>query len=313
MLVIFGPTASGKSDLALRVAEATRARGGPGGELISADALQVYRGMDIGTAKPGPAERARAPHHLVDLADPHAGEAFTVDDWLGAARGAIEEVRGRGGLPIVVGGTSLYIQSLLYGLFEGPAAHEGLRAELAALDPAALRRELVRVDPAAAARIHAGDTRRAVRAVEVFRLTGTPISTHQRQWAARGPRADARLVVLTWPVEELNRRINARVKAMMEAGLLGEVRALAARGPLNRQAREGLGYKQLLEHLDDPRRRPLDEAVERIKIETRRFAKNQRTWIKRIGATPSAARLDAWSANPLDAMERALGLLTPRN
>lgn len=284
-VILYGPTASGKSDLAVRLALHMREAHGRDAEIITADALQVYRGMDIGTAKPSIDERRAAPNHLIDIADPHDDAPFTVDDWLRAAEAKIDAVRERGALPIVVGGTSLYVQSLLYGLFDGPPANAEVRAELGGMEPEALRAELVRVDPAAAQRIHPSDTRRTVRAIEVFRLTGKPISVLQRQWQARPPRADARLFILNWPVEELNRRINARVKAMMSAGLLEEVRHLLVRGPLNRQAREALGYKQMLEHLADPRSVTLEDAVERIKIETRRFAKNQRTWMKRIGAT----------------------------
>ncbi len=285
VIVVYGPTASGKSAASLALAGEI-ARRGRRAEIITADAFQVYRGMDIGTAKPAPGERGGVPHHLIDIADPHAPEPFTVDDWLGRAGACVGEVRSRGATPIVVGGTSLYVQAFMFGLFEGPAADPALRAELAGLSPDQLRAELERVDPAAAQRIHPSDTRRTTRAIEVFRLMGTPISTLQTQWEARSPRSDARLVILSWPVEDLNRRINARVRSMMEAGLLNEVRGLLARGPLNRQAGEALGYKQLIAHLNDPRRMPLDEAVERIKIETRRFAKNQRTWIRRM--TPFA-------------------------
>jgi tRNA dimethylallyltransferase len=154
------------------------------------------------------------------------------------------------------------------------------------MDPAARRAELERLDPAAAARIHANDARRTVRALEVHRLTGKPISALQEQWDAGRARPDCTLVVLNWPTDELNRRINARVRAMMDAGLLEETRALHSAGRLGPQAREALGYKQLLEHLEG--RTTLDEAVERIKIETRRFAKNQRTWLRRLQAAPPA-------------------------
>lgn len=287
--VIYGPTASGKSDLAVRVARLLIGRG-LHAEVLAADAFQIYRGMDIGTAKPTPPERGGIVHRLIDLADPHAATPFTVEDWLVHAEAAIAEVRARGGVPVVVGGTSLYVQSLLRGLFQGPLADAALRAELHAADPAALRAELGRVDPAAADRIHPGDLRRTVRAIEVFRLTGRPISEHQQQWEGQPPRPDARLVILHWEKEAINRRINARVKAMMAAGLLDELRTLRAAGPLGPQAREALGYKQLAYHLE--KGIPLLEAVEQIKVETRRFAKNQRTWLRRLGQVPGRLLLE---------------------
>ncbi len=306
--ILYGPTASGKSALALALHEAFTRRG-IASELITADAFQVYRAMDIGTAKPSPSERARVPHHLIDIADPHAPDPFTLEQWLALANAKIDELRSRNVLPIVVGGTSLYIQSLLHGVFEGPPANPALRAELNALTPETLHAQLQKIDPDAAARLHPQDTRRVIRAIEVFTLTGTPISTLQSQWSDTPPRADARLFILSWPVEQLNPRINARVRAMMAAGLLDEVRTLIAHGPLNRQAREALGYKQLLEHIDNPRKVTLDDATERIKIETRRFAKNQRTWMKRLSATKNATTLDASTLDTAALVERVTEIL----
>lgn len=293
-LIIYGPTASGKSALAVALAQRLD------GEIVTVDSLQVYRGMDIGTAKPTLAERAGVPHHLIDIADPHAPEPFTVEHWLAAANRAMADIRSRGNRPILVGGTSLYVQSLMYGLFEGPAANEEIRRELDQLSDEALAGVLKETDPKAAARIHPSDRRRSIRAIEVFRLTGTTISDLQTQWSGKPAREDLKLVVLMRETEELNRRINARVKAMMSDGLLEEVRGLVEHGPLNRQACEGLGYKQLLAHLANPRRLSLDDAVEKIKIETRRFGKNQRTWMKRIaGLGASHARVvDATGKEP---------------
>ncbi len=283
--VIIGPTAGGKSDLAVDVALALVSAGTPA-EVVTADAFQVYRGMDIGTAKPTIDERRGIPHHLIDIVEPT--EPFTVSDWLTAANTAIDEIRARGVMPIVVGGTHLYIKALLDGLFEGPDPDPALRHELRATPLAARRAELERVDPVAAARIHPNDERRTLRALEVFRQTGTPISQHQQQWD-KATRTDCTVIGLDWPSELLNPRINARVKGMMERGLLDETRGLLPR--LGAQAREALGYKQLIEHIDG--RCPLDEAVERIKIETRRFAKNQRTWLRRLRSTPGSQWIDA--------------------
>lgn len=326
--MIVGPTASGKSDLAVTLAHAFTARTGCGAEIITADAYQIYRGMDIGTAKPTPDEQRGVPHHLIDLVDPiapsqpqssslpspHLAQShapFTVEDWLTHAHAAMRAIRSRGNLPIIVGGTSLYIQSLTRGLFDGPPANEALRAELNALPRETLRAELERVDPAAAQRIHPNDTRRTVRAIEVFRMTGKTISSQQTQWEQTGgadattaPEGNAAppfpLFILTWPNELLNRRVNARVKSMIERGLMDEIRTLIAKSAdphparvLKPQAREALGYKQLLAHLLSPRSLPLDEALEKIKVETRRYAKNQRTWMKRLTMTPGAKSLDA--------------------
>ena len=281
--MIIGPTASGKTALAVETALALRARGVPA-EVISADSVQVYRGLDVGSAKPTAEERRGVAHRLIDVRDPR--ERYSVKDWLEDAEAAIGAVRGGGGVPIVAGGTHLYIKALLEGLFEGPEPDEALRAELRATDPRALREELERVDPAAAGRIHPADVRRTVRALEVHRLTGRTITEHQTQWD-RGRRADAVVVAVRWPTAALNRRINARVRGMMEAGFLEEVRALEAAGALGPQAGEALGYKQLAAHLRGAC--ALGEAVERIKIETRRFAKNQRTWIRRLGAAAEGA------------------------
>lgn len=305
--IIYGPTASGKSAAAIAVVQAL-AKVGRNAEIVTADAMQVYRGMDIGTAKPNLEERAGIVHHLIDVADPHAPEPFTLEDWLTRCNALIDDLRAKGVIPVVVGGTSLYVQSLVMGMFQGPAANAEVRARLESLDPVERRARLQAVDPAAAMRIHASDVRRTIRALEVFELTGIPITTHQQQWTA-SPRNDARLFILNWPTPELNQRINARVRAMMKDGLLDEVRGLVSTGELNRQACEALGYKQLLAHLRDSRATPLEDAVERIKIDTRRFAKNQRTWIKRMGALESATTLDAQPLPASAAVEQVIETL----
>lgn len=302
--VIVGPTAGGKSAVALALVEQLRARG-IGSEIVSADAFQVYRGLDIGTAKPTPDEQAAAPHHLIDIRDPR--DAFTVDDWLRLAEEKIAEIRGKSSVPIVVGGTHLYIKALLEGLFESPVPDPDLRAQLQMLANDELHAELRRVDPAAADRIHPNDRRRVIRAIEVHRQMGAPISELQQQWD-RSRRTDALLVALMWPTEAINRRINARVRDMMERGLLEEVRSLWSAEALGEQAREGIGYKQLIAHLEG--RCSLDDAVEQIKIETRRFAKNQRTWLRRLlVAPPGAPRPLALEAEGRSAEELAAAVL----
>lgn len=292
MPVIVGPTAGGKSSLATSLV-ATLGSRGVDAELISADAIQIYRSLDIGSAKPTPDEQRQVSHHLIDVVEPES--SYSVHQWLEAANRAIEGVRTRGRVPIVVGGTHLYVKALLYGLFEGPGADEGLREELRAIEPGLRREELERVDPEAAARIHPNDERRTVRALEVHRLTGRPISVQQSQWDA-APRADAVLVGLLWETEAINQRINARVRAMVERGLVEEARGLWGGGRFGAQSREALGYKQLIEHFEG--RCSLEGAIEAIKIETRRFAKNQRTWIKRLRLTPGSVWIDVGATPP---------------
>ena len=292
--MICGPTAGGKTATAVALARLLREKHGITAEVVTADAYQVYKGMDIGTAKPTLAEREGIPHHLIDLVEPT--ERFTLDQWLSAAEAKITELRERGVLPIVVGGTHLYIKALMDGLFEGPAANPALRMELEALDPATRRAELERVDPAAALRIHPNDLRRTVRALEVFRLTGKAISDHQGQWdKPAGGRADAFLVALNWPTEALNRRINARVKQMMTQGLLDEVKRIAADPGFGPQSCEALGYKQLLPLIRQQgyTNTSLEDIIERIKVETRRFGKSQRTWLRRLSPLQGCVPIDA--------------------
>lgn len=300
--VIAGPTAGGKTALSVEVALRIRGGASSGAEVVSADAFQIYRGLDIGTAKPSDEERRGVPHHLIDIVEPT--ERFSVHQWLGLAEQTIREVRGRGAVPVVAGGSHLYVQALMKGMFEGPAGDESVRSHFRSIPAEERRRLLEEVDPDAAARIHRNDERRTVRALEVHRLTGRPISAWQREWAAAGGREDAVLICLGWPAEAINRRINARVKSMVEAGLVAEVEALWASGRLGPQAREGLGYKQLVRYFEGFC--SLDEAIEQIKIETRRFAKNQRTWLRRLAAMPGAAMFEAQGADPGDLADRVL-------
>jgi len=288
IILILGPTAGGKTELSIELANRLPGRG----ECISADSMQVYRGMDIGTAKPTAAQQARAPHHMIDLVEPDE-DGFSVDTWLARAEACIAEVRNRESWPIVVGGTNLYVQALLEGLFDGPAPNSELRAMLMAENAVTLRQRLELVDPAAARAIHPNDRKRTVRAIEVFELSGQPISAMQKQWQTEESvrRNDVFIVGIDYPVDTINRRINARVKAMFEAGLLDEVRLLHAGGRLGVQAREALGYKQLIEHFEG--RSSLDDAMEQIKIRSRRYAKQQRTWLRRFRRFAPSIWLDA--------------------
>ncbi len=276
LLVILGPTASGKSELALELARRT------GAEILSVDSMQVYRHMDIGTAKPSVAEQAQARHHLIDLVEPI--EQFTVARFVELADAAIADA-GRRGVPLIAtGGTPLYYKALFEGLFEGPPADETIRARLRELPGDELHRRLTLADPAAAGRIHANDTKRLLRALEVFEITGKPITSFQTEWAdaAGGAkhRHPATWIGLNWDRELLNRRINARVKKMIEAGWVDETRELLARfGELSMTAGEATGYRELIDHLKGAM--TLEEAIEQIKIGTRQLARRQMKWFRR--------------------------------
>jgi tRNA dimethylallyltransferase len=273
MLVILGPTASGKSDLAMRVARQT------GAEILSLDSKTVYRGMDVGTAKPTAQERAEVRHHLIDVVEP--AETFTVARFVEMADAVIVDAAARGVPLVATGGTPLYYKALFEGMFEGPGADALLREKLAATGNEQLHKRLSHVDPAAAQRIHVNDTKRLVRALEVYELTGKPISDLQTEWATPGQRHEAVWFGLLWEKEALNGRINARVKAMFAAGWVEETRRLLERhGGLSKTAAEATGYREIIEHLRG--RLTLEDAMERIKIGTRQLARRQMKWFKRF-------------------------------
>lgn len=274
---VTGATASGKTAVGLALAEAL------GGEILSLDSMAVYRGMDIGTAKPDAAEQAQAPHHLIDLREPH--EEFSVADYVAAATAAVEAIRSRGKQAIFVGGTPMYLKCLLRGLFEGPGADWELRRELEAeleqVGVAALHERLTLVDPVAASNIHPNDARRIVRAMEVFRATGRPISHQQLEFDDARPAEACRVFVLRRERGDQHARIEGRVEAMMAEGLVEEVRALTADGKsLGRSAGQAVGYREVLEHLAGEH--DLPRTVERIQARTRRFAKRQATWFRSL-------------------------------
>ncbi len=301
IVVVLGPTAAGKTGLGLDLAE------GLGGEIVGADSIQIYRHLDIGSAKPTPAERARVPHHLVDFLDP--AEPYNAADYLRDAAAVIADLDARGKVAVVVGGTALYLRALLYGLSESPAADPSLRAELAARAEAegwpALHEELGRVDPAAAARIHPHDRVRIERALEVTLTSGEPISAQQSRHGFAAPRWRAYRVGVDVPRAVLVERIDRRVGEMVEEGWFEEVEALLARGydpglkPL-----QAIGYRDIVACLRGEIDR--DEAVRRIRRDTRRFAKRQLTWFRKepdvhwvapgaggAGHAPAAALLPA--------------------
>jgi tRNA dimethylallyltransferase len=269
-----GPTASGKSGLALEVAEEL------GAEIVALDSMTLFRGMDIGTAKATAADRARVPHHLIDVLDPD--QASSLDCYIRRALECVHDIEARGRRALLVGGTPLYLKACLRGMFAGPPADPELRAaleqraELAGTP--ALHAELAAVDPVAAGRIERTDTRRVVRALEVYRATGRPISDFQRQFAAPAE-PPPKVACLAWPRETLYRRIDRRVIEMLDAGWVDEVRRLRGRYPhASREARQAVGYREIAEHLDG--RLPWSEMVTLIQTRTRQFSKRQRTWFR---------------------------------
>lgn len=280
-ILIAGPTASGKSEIALRLAEQL------GGEIISADSMQVYRGLDVGTAKPSAAERARVPHHLIDICD--LTEAFDAAQFARLAKPAVAEIQARGQVPILCGGTGLYFKAFLEGVGAAPPSDPALRAELEQLPRAALLIELQERDPVTWERIDRQNPRRVVRAVEVIRLTGKPFSEQRTPWdAATGPRGtpNPRFLALLRSNSDLQHRINERVDAMFRDGLVPETEQLLNHGLAeNQTAMQAIGYRQVVEYLRRPARTAaaLAETVELVKIRTRQFAKRQLTWFRRHG------------------------------
>ena len=286
-----GPTASGKTRVGIELARQI------GAEIVSLDSMALYRGMDIGTAKPGADDRAAVPHHLIDVIEPH--DEFSVAQYVEAAHGAIGAIRARGREVLFVGGTPLYLKALLRGIFEGPPAdwqlRERLRREGLERGPGALHRRLAEVDPAAAARLHPNDTRRIIRALEVYSKTGRPISEHQRQFDRARPADACRVFVLDWPVDALNARIDARVEAMFAAGLIDEVqRLLRGPRPLSKTAAQAVGYREVIAQLRGGPDRAETAAL--VKKHTRQFAKRQRTWFRSLSEcrfVPVAGRIDS--------------------
>jgi len=272
LLVLSGPTGSGKTDLALRLAEEI------GGEIVNADSMQVYRGLNIGTAKPSPEELARVPHHLIDILSPD--QDFTASDFRREAAAAIADIDSRGKKALVVGGTGLYIRALLEGLVDSPTGDPELRKEFADVPGEELLRRLSLVDPETASRLHPNDRVRIVRALEVYTQTGRPISAFRSEHAFSGSYYDPLKMAIRIEREELYRRINLRVDLMVQDGLVEEVRSLLAQGyGRELKAMRSIGYKEMTAYLAGEM--TLDEAVTLIKRDTRRYAKRQMTWFTR--------------------------------
>lgn len=275
--IVIGCTASGKASVAACLAERL------GAEIVVADSMKVYRRMDVGTAKPTAEQQKKVRYHLIDVAEP--SESFSAKRYAELADAAIADIIARGKRVIVAGGTALYLKALVEGMFEGPSADPAFRQEFreraAREGLPALHAELARIDPEAASQIHPNDLRRIERALEVYSLTGTPISTLRTQWGSTRPDYDVHYIGIRRERSQASSRINQRVLKMVEMGLVDEVRRLMAEPqPLSLQARQAVGYAEIIAHLEG--RMPLDDAIEQIKINTRHLAKAQRTWFRRF-------------------------------
>jgi tRNA dimethylallyltransferase len=273
-LLLAGPTAVGKSAIALLLAERL------GGEIVSVDSMQVYRGLDIGTAKASPADRARVPHHVIDVVE--LTETFDVVRFVQLAQRAVADIQSRGRVPILCGGTGLYFKAFLHGVGVATPADPALRALLEATPLTELLHELAERDPATYERLKHQDFRRVRRAIEVIRLTGKPFSAQRSNWyhAPRSPQHAASCLGFARSLADLQPRISARVDAMFRQGWVAETEQLLQRGlAQNQTAMQALGYRQIAEHLRGER--SLAETVELVKLRTRQFAKRQMTWFRR--------------------------------
>jgi tRNA dimethylallyltransferase len=290
-LVLTGPTGSGKSQLAVELAERL------GAEVVSMDSMALYRGMDVGTAKPDAGQRRRVTHHLIDVLDPW--ESASVAWWLERAADACRDIESRGKRALFVGGTPLYLKALLHGLFDGPPADAELRRRLTEEverdGSAALHARLAAVDPASAARLHPNDARRVIRALEVWQLTGRPLSDWQTQWPGlrtqdSGLRTPS-VFRLDLPRDELYARIDARVLQMFADDLLDEAAALRRLPhPLSREAAQAVGYREAFAHLDGLV--PREETVRLIQMHSRRLAKRQLAWFRQMPECRPVSRAD---------------------
>ena len=292
LICIVGPTAVGKTEIAIQLARHLDA------EIVSLDSRQIYREMDIGTAKPTPDQQRAVPHHLIDCVE--VDQPFSVAEYQQLADTAIEEIQERGKRTMAVGGAGLYFRGLIDGLFDGPGADAEIRAkfqrEAEEHGNVALHERLHRCDPETADRVHPNNRVKVIRALEVYELTGKPISALQQQWKRGKPRYPFRAFGLNMPREVLYQRIEERVEEMVEAGLIEEVKGLLDQGyPRNCVAMQSFGYKELIDYLDG--KRTLDEAIALLKQNTRRFAKRQLTWFCN---DPRIEWLDISQFSPID-------------
>ena len=289
-----GPTAAGKTAVGLELADIISA------EIISLDSMAIYRRMDIGTAKPDATAQRRCPHHLIDLVDPT--DEYSLHDYVAAAWEMAEVIRARGKRVLFVGGTPLYLKALLRGILIGPGPdwdfRDSVADEASRLGPEQLHERLQQVDPLCAAKLHPHDLRRVIRALEVYKLTGTPLGHLQLQFDQPTPRDSCRVFQLEWSREAIRDRIERRIEMMMAAGFEDEVATLRSEfSELSRTARQAVGYHEMFDYFDGATTR--DEAIDLIKIRTKQFAKRQRTWFRGLGEcrpVPCADRLSPSAA-----------------
>jgi len=295
-----GPTASGKTGIGLVLAERLQA------EIICLDSMTLYREMDIGTAKPTLQQRQCVPHHLIDILSPD--EEYSLANYVDAAKAAIAQIQARGREVLFVGGTPLYLKALLRGIFQGPPPdwefRRQIEEELPSVGLEALHQRLQQVDPLSAAKLHPHDKRRIIRALEVYRLTGCPISHLQTQFDEGRPADQCRVFVLSWPRAILHQRINDRVESMFTAGLIDEVRGILARHrALSRTARQAVGYREVINSLDEGE--DLARTIEAVKARTRQFARHQETWFRSLSECRFIERTE--DEDDTQVAERVLG------
>ncbi len=277
VIVIAGPTASGKTGLSVEVAKQLHT------EIVSADSMQIYKGMNVGTAKVTPDEMSGIPHHMIDIVSPM--ENYNVSRYVEEAKPIVDDILSRGKIPVIAGGTGLYINSLVYGYDLAPIpSNDGIREEISKLYEEKggefLLEELRKIDPKTAERLHPNNARRLIRALEVYRISGTTISDQEERTKNAPKPYDVKFFVLDTDRDKLYDRINRRVDIMLENGLVEEVKTLLGQGiPKTNTSMQAIGYKEIVEYLDGYL--TLDEAVEKLKMESRRYAKRQLTWFRR--------------------------------
>lgn len=310
VLYLTGPTASGKTQIALELADAL-AKNSPGVEVISVDSMAIYRGMDIGTAKPSRQIREQVTHHLIDIVDPT--EDYSVSQFLKDAHAKVAEIQSRGKYPLLVGGTPLYLKSLICGFFQGPPAdwdfRNAVEQEVQSVGTQALYERLKQVDPLSAHRILPGDTRRMIRALEVSKLSGKPLSHWQTQFERFVVPANSQAFVLGWDRPTIHHRVETRVEQMLDQGLVEEVKELMNRfGNLGRTASQAVGYKEPLEYLSG--KLSWKEMKDQITAHTRQFVRRQEIWFRSM---PGLRRIEMNEAlQPQSVAEQILSSLEYR-
>lgn len=305
--ILTGPTASGKSAIALELAAQLNA------EIVSLDSMAVYRGMDVGTAKPSGEDQTRVPHHLIDLVEPD--EEFSVARYLQHAHQVVDRLSAEGRTPLFVGGTPMYLKAIIRGFDAGPPADWEFRRQVEEdvrrCGAEALRQRLIQVDPLSAHRLHPNDVRRMTRALEVARLTGVPLSHRQVQFEQRLAARDCRVFVTAWPRDILHQRINRRVEQMFESGLIDETqRLLETYRRLSRTAAKAVGYAEVIDYLNE--KLSLPEAREAVQAHTRQLARRQETWFRSFGEMRSLPMREGFRSREAAAQIAEAGVLSPR-